>query len=233
MFFRNSTVITVAHRLVTVGDAELIVVLERGRVVEVGSAAVLLRKGGSRFREMGLGSSQSSIVSWEQQSSHAPAPLTKLPSLDFTIRSHLSIHRTTITTNVRLCSFQVTACWRSVLFSNPFTSGVVSITITNLLSPFETVSFGLMDSSSPIPKIGEGLGYNVKNSVGLNTDGTLWVNTPSSNLQCNCHSFLNEGDCVRIIVDLDSTPRTVQFFVNGEAGRRYVSGIPSSVRIGV
>ncbi|KAK2946621.1 hypothetical protein BLNAU_18457 [Blattamonas nauphoetae] len=89
-----------------------------------------------------------------------------------------------------------------------------------------------MDSSSPIPKIGEALGFNVKNSVGLNTDGNLWVNTPSSNLQCYCHSELNQGDCVRIIVDLDSTPRTLQFFVNGMAGDWYVSGIPSSVRIG-
>ncbi|KAK2957292.1 Multidrug resistance-associated protein [Blattamonas nauphoetae] len=60
--FRNATVITVAHRLVTVGDADLIVVLERGRVVEVGSPAVLLRKEGSRFWEMGIASGEGDMA---------------------------------------------------------------------------------------------------------------------------------------------------------------------------
>ncbi|KAK2946630.1 Multidrug resistance-associated protein [Blattamonas nauphoetae] len=60
--FRNATVITVAHRLVTVGDADLIVVLERGRVVEVGSPAVLLRKEGSRFWEMGMASGEGDMA---------------------------------------------------------------------------------------------------------------------------------------------------------------------------
>ncbi|KAK2957322.1 hypothetical protein BLNAU_7700 [Blattamonas nauphoetae] len=89
-----------------------------------------------------------------------------------------------------------------------------------------------MDSKYQIPKLGEQLGFNVNNSVGLNSFGVLWINTPSSGSGQACSSRLDEGVCVRMEVDHDSTPRTVQFFVNGEAGRYSVSGIPSSVRIG-
>ncbi|KAK2942435.1 hypothetical protein BLNAU_22668 [Blattamonas nauphoetae] len=42
---------------------------------------------------------------------------------------------------------------------------------------------------------------------------------------------MRDGDCVRMEVDMDSTPRTVQFFVNGESGECFVSGLPLSVRI--
>ncbi|KAK2957296.1 hypothetical protein BLNAU_7674 [Blattamonas nauphoetae] len=111
----------------------------------------------------------------------------------------------------------------SVLLSSLFTSGVVSITITILSIQHGILSFGLMDSSSPIPKIGEILGYNVKNSVGLNRFGKLWIYTPSEHSLKHCTSILHEGDCVRMEVDLDSKPRTVQFFVNGEAGERFIT----------
>ncbi|KAK2941717.1 hypothetical protein BLNAU_23379 [Blattamonas nauphoetae] len=70
-----------------------------------------------------------------------------------------------------------------------------------------------MDSTSRFRDSDEILGVNINNSV-------------------SCHSELKESDCVRMEVDLDSTLRTVQFFVNGEAGRSYVSGLPPSVRIG-
>ncbi|KAK2951129.1 hypothetical protein BLNAU_13972 [Blattamonas nauphoetae] len=89
-----------------------------------------------------------------------------------------------------------------------------------------------MDSNNSIPKTDETLGGDVKNSVGLNRYGYIKFNTPSSISSRYCLSRLHEGDCVRMEVDLDSAPRTVQFFVNGETGRSYVSGIPSSVRIG-
>ncbi|KAK2949963.1 putative Protein kinase domain containing protein [Blattamonas nauphoetae] len=93
--------------------------------------------------------------------------------------------------------------------------------------------FGLMDSRQPLPTIDETLGYDVKHSVGLNRYSDLIFNTPSSRSNAHCHSWLKEGDCVRMEVDLDSTSRTVQFFVNGKAVKDYVSGLPSSVRIGV
>ncbi|KAK2957274.1 hypothetical protein BLNAU_7652 [Blattamonas nauphoetae] len=89
-----------------------------------------------------------------------------------------------------------------------------------------------MDSKSPIPKLGEQLGFNVNNSVSVDRSGYLYFNTPSSNSSKDCTPILKDGVCVRMEVDLDSTPRTLQLFVNGEAGRCYISGIPSSVRIG-
>ncbi|KAK2940960.1 hypothetical protein BLNAU_24136 [Blattamonas nauphoetae] len=88
---------------------------------------------------------------------------------------------------------------------------------------------GLLISNS---EIGTRLGDRVKNSVSLNRYGGLFFHTPSSCTIDGSHSRMNEGDCIRMEVDLDSTPRTVQFFVNGKAGRSYVSEIPSSVRIG-
>lgn len=49
--FEGCTVIAVAHRLETVLDFDRIVVMDEGRVVEVGSPAVLLG-GRGRFREL-------------------------------------------------------------------------------------------------------------------------------------------------------------------------------------
>ncbi|KAK2949964.1 hypothetical protein BLNAU_15107 [Blattamonas nauphoetae] len=94
------------------------------------------------------------------------------------------------------------------------------------------IRFGLMDSTSRIPEIGEALGCQVHDSVSLDQYGYLNYNTPSIRSYHDCHPSLHEGDCVRMEVDLDSIPRTVKFFVNGEAGECYMSGIPSSVRIG-
>jgi ATP-binding cassette subfamily B protein len=45
-FFRERTTILVAHRLTTVQEADVIVVLDEGRVVEVGDHDTLLRRGG-------------------------------------------------------------------------------------------------------------------------------------------------------------------------------------------
>lgn len=55
--FRDRTVLTVAHRLNTVLDSDRIVVLERGRVAEVGSPAELMKARGRFYalvREAGL-----------------------------------------------------------------------------------------------------------------------------------------------------------------------------------
>ncbi|KAK2946610.1 hypothetical protein BLNAU_18446 [Blattamonas nauphoetae] len=153
--------------------------------------------------------------------SHAPSPLTTLHLLTFSENAHFSITRTTITrTDVDLD------------IKGPFTSGIVTITITFLSLPYFPFTFGLMDSTSPLNNWGKALGWNVNNSVGLSTDGNLNFNASSSFSYKRCHPRQDEGDCVRMEIDLNSTPRTVQFFVNGEAGRFYVSGIPSSVRIG-
>ncbi|KAK2957325.1 hypothetical protein BLNAU_7703 [Blattamonas nauphoetae] len=163
-----------------------------------------------------------------------PRPLSTLPSLAFTDLSHFSINRTIFTRTAFREDDDVVPVWSSLLISDPFTSGVISgtITILSLTDLWRDVLFGLMDFNDPIPVFDERLGVHVKNSVALDQLGTLWFNTPSSHSYEACHFSLNEFDCVRMEVDLDSTPRTVQFFVNGQAGECYMSGIPSSVRIG-
>lgn len=50
--FREATVITIAHRLNTVLDADKILVLADGRLVECGSPKELMALGKGRFRQM-------------------------------------------------------------------------------------------------------------------------------------------------------------------------------------
>lgn len=53
------TVLIVAHRLSTVQNADVIVVLERGVVVEQGTHAELLRREGGRYAELVMNMQQS------------------------------------------------------------------------------------------------------------------------------------------------------------------------------
>ena len=48
-FLRGKTVVTVAHRLSTVKNADQIVVLEKGEIVEVGSHKELVDKKGAYY----------------------------------------------------------------------------------------------------------------------------------------------------------------------------------------
>ncbi|GJC78008.1 ABC transporter gloK [Colletotrichum liriopes] len=57
--FRDHTVIAIAHRLETVADFNRVVVLDKGRVVEVGNPRDLLLQAGGRFRELWDASKQS------------------------------------------------------------------------------------------------------------------------------------------------------------------------------
>lgn len=49
IFFRNKTVVVIAHRLSTVMNADQIVVLERGKIIEIGNHQELVNKKGSYF----------------------------------------------------------------------------------------------------------------------------------------------------------------------------------------
>lgn len=50
--FNDHTVIAIAHRLGTVADFDRVVVLDKGRVVEVGNPQALLLQANGRFREL-------------------------------------------------------------------------------------------------------------------------------------------------------------------------------------
>jgi len=50
--FADCTILAVAHRLETIGDADVVVVMDQGRVVETGDPHVLKEREGSLFREL-------------------------------------------------------------------------------------------------------------------------------------------------------------------------------------
>ena len=50
--FSQHTILTVAHRLETIMDADRVVVMDEGRVVEIGEPSKLLQDGESRFRQL-------------------------------------------------------------------------------------------------------------------------------------------------------------------------------------
>ncbi|KAA6372048.1 MAG: putative Canalicular multispecific organic anion transporter 2, partial [Streblomastix strix] len=52
--FKDCTVVTVAHRLSTIADADLVVVMDKGKVVECGSPKALLFQENSQLRQMAL-----------------------------------------------------------------------------------------------------------------------------------------------------------------------------------
>ena len=70
---RGRAALTVAHRLSTAREADVVVVLEDGRVVEVGPPLELERRGG---RFAALAELEAAGWSWEDLPSEAPAPAT-------------------------------------------------------------------------------------------------------------------------------------------------------------
>ncbi|KAK2947833.1 hypothetical protein BLNAU_17253 [Blattamonas nauphoetae] len=163
-----------------------------------------------------------------------------LPPLLFTNPAHFTIDWTTITHSAISLPSKECNDASSVILGDSVTKGTVSVTMTILSLPIPnrvgSVRMGLVQSTAAVPQLGEFIGWDVKDSLSLNSStGNLSRNTPSTGYSPQfefCHSQLKEGDCVRMEVDMDSKPRTVQFFVNGKCGFSFVSGLPPSVRIG-
>ncbi|KAK2944424.1 hypothetical protein BLNAU_20679 [Blattamonas nauphoetae] len=160
----------------------------------------------------------------------------KLPELLFTHKTHFIIRNNVLTRTEKETDKKGRARPSTVLFSEPITKGVVSVTFV-VLTLAESgdekgfITFGLLDSSLGIPELGQVFGKNVKHSIGLSTSGYLQVFNQTK-LEQRSYDSLSKKDRVVMEVNMDSTPRTVQFFVNGKGERCYVSGIPESVRIG-
>ncbi|KAK2941963.1 hypothetical protein BLNAU_23116 [Blattamonas nauphoetae] len=193
-----------------------------------------------------LSSLQSSIANEteskvSERSIHFPLQLIALPPLLFTDPADFVVDCTTFTLSACAITSEILIDASCILLGDPVTTGIVSVTLTILSLPAINyftgrVYFGLLDSPTPVPDFGDHIGLNLKNSVALDSStGRINSVTPSTRRVTGpplTYSHLKEGACVRMEVDMDSTPRTVQFFMNGKAGRFFVSGLPPSVRIG-
>ncbi|KAK2954520.1 hypothetical protein BLNAU_10540 [Blattamonas nauphoetae] len=163
-------------------------------------------------------------------------PTMKLPELLFTNQSHFVIRNNVLTRTEKGDDGKGKTRPSTVLLSEPITKGVVSVTfvVLTLAESGEQkgfINFGLFKSSVTVPQLGHVLGKDVQHSLSLSTSGTIHVSNRSSS-GISGFSGLLKKDRVVMEVNMDSNPRTVQFFVNGKAGDCYVSGIPESVRIG-
>ncbi|MNY54231.1 putative multidrug resistance ABC transporter ATP-binding/permease protein YheH [compost metagenome] len=49
VFFKNKTVVVIAHRLSTVMNADQIVVLDKGKIIEIGNHLTLVEQKGNYF----------------------------------------------------------------------------------------------------------------------------------------------------------------------------------------
>ncbi|KAK2950356.1 putative CAMK family protein kinase [Blattamonas nauphoetae] len=161
----------------------------------------------------------------------------KLPELLFTYKSHFTIRNNVLTRTDKGEDKKGNTRPSTVLFSEPITKGVVSVTfvVLNLPESVEEdgfINFGLVDSSVAVPQLGRVLGTNVKRSVSYSSSKGRIQAFNQVKLEERCSDSLSKKDRIVMEVNMDSTPRTLQFFVNGKAGQSYVSGIPESVRIG-
>ncbi|KAK2955401.1 hypothetical protein BLNAU_9629 [Blattamonas nauphoetae] len=171
-------------------------------------------------------------------------PTMKLPELLFTNKSHFAIRNNILTRTEKGTDKKGRTKPSTVLLSEPISKGIVSVTfaVLNLAKSNGQegfVNFGLLKTSLVVPRLGRVLGEHVKRSVGLSTslhrieDGHIrYLFVLNRTELKGIHSDTETISRVVMEVNMDSTPRTVQFFVNGKAGKCYVSGIPESVRIG-
>jgi ATP-binding cassette subfamily C (CFTR/MRP) protein 4 len=67
--FRDTTVITVAHRLNTIADYDSVIVMERGRIVESGAPWELIEKRGTFFEMVSHSGSNAALIMAKAKSS--------------------------------------------------------------------------------------------------------------------------------------------------------------------
>ncbi|KAK2951399.1 putative Membrane-associated tyrosine- and threonine-specific cdc2-inhibitory kinase [Blattamonas nauphoetae] len=163
------------------------------------------------------------------ESSSAQTTTFTQASFDFTDPSHFRVDNNIITRTDAGKNEDGNTRYSSVFLTDVLETGVISVEITLHSQNNGDLYFGLIDSNRPIPEIGYRVGCYLDNSAGLSYYGYLWSSSHSSK---ECFPYLSQGDSIRMEVDLNSTPRTLQFFVNEKAGKYFMSGIPSSVRIG-
>ncbi|KAK2942008.1 putative Cyclin-dependent kinase 2 [Blattamonas nauphoetae] len=164
-------------------------------------------------------------------------PTMKLPELLFTHKTHFAIRNNVLTRTEKGTDEKGGTRPSTVLLSEPITKGVVSVafvilTLADTIDQKGFVNFGLLDSSLAVPRLGRVLGKNLKHSIGFTTSSEVRNFLTQIRLDEGSDGCLTKKARIVMEVNMDSTPRTVQFFVNGKAGTYYVSGIPESVRIG-
>ncbi|KAK2940663.1 hypothetical protein BLNAU_24428 [Blattamonas nauphoetae] len=164
-------------------------------------------------------------------------PTMKLPELLFTNKSHFIVRNNVLIRTEKGTDEKGRARPSTVLLSEPITKGVVSVTfvllaLANSREEDRFITLGLLDSSATVPQLGRVLGKNVKHSVGLSTTNDKLCVFRKVKVDKSSSCSLSNQDRLVMEVNMVSSPRTVQFFVNGKAGKCYVSGIPESVRIG-
>ncbi|KAK2959416.1 hypothetical protein BLNAU_5725 [Blattamonas nauphoetae] len=127
----------------------------------------------------------------------------------------------------------------SFALKEPFTSGVTSLTFTVPVvgatdTFYGSVNVAILPSNVIVPPLRKYIASPLNACTLHYSDGKLAATIRQNATEPEtlaCHSPLEEGDIIRVEVDMDSTPRVAQFFVNGKAGSAYVSHLPSSVRL--
>ncbi|KAK2958010.1 putative Protein kinase domain containing protein [Blattamonas nauphoetae] len=161
---------------------------------------------------------------------------TQMPSLVFTDPSHFRVEdnifsSTGLATNE--VGGQLTSSSSSILLAEPISEGIVAISFTILMhdSLSEIFLFGLIDGTAPIPKQEQSLG-GIQNSIALSSMGGLLFESVKRSNPIDFQCEFRSGDSLVAEINMDSNPRTAQFFVNREPVDAVVVGLPESVRVG-
>ncbi|KAK2949796.1 putative Carbon catabolite-derepressing protein kinase [Blattamonas nauphoetae] len=124
-----------------------------------------------------------------------------------------------------------------LFIAEPITRGIVSISITlNSLTTLEdqpTFAISLSSTGIFMQSLVDPLSPLAM--VGFESEkGELRAGSPSEEDEGTnepCHQPLKAGDVVVMEVNMETNPRTVQFFVNGKAGKCYASGLTESMSV--